>query len=104
MISYKLNKIPFIKLLFAVLLQVFYFNGLGQTGQLRFERIGPEQIPDKIKHKIFKPFVTTKPTGEGTGLALSLSYDIVEAHGGEYRGEAEEGEGLVFIITLPCLN
>jgi signal transduction histidine kinase len=58
-------------------------------------------IPQKILDKIFQPFFTTKPTGEGTGLGLSLSYDIVKAHGGEIRVESNEGEGSVFIIRLP---
>jgi two-component system, NtrC family, sensor kinase len=74
-------------------------------------------IPDHIKDKIFQPFFTTKPTGQGTGLGLSLSYDIVKAHGGELKVESppagqadEEGKGLpsnkagtVFIIKLPLL-
>jgi signal transduction histidine kinase/ligand-binding sensor domain-containing protein len=58
-------------------------------------------IPPKILDKIFQPFFTTKPTGQGTGLGLSLSYDIVKAHGGELRVETKEGEGTVFIIVLP---
>jgi signal transduction histidine kinase len=65
-------------------------------------------IPDDIKDKIFQPFFTTKPTGQGTGLGLSLSYDIVKAHGGELKLKAGEGEGLpagqvgsTFIIQLP---
>ncbi|WP_243431580.1 ATP-binding protein [Algoriphagus lutimaris] len=58
-------------------------------------------IPDSIKEKIFQPFFTSKPTGSGTGLGLSLSYDIVKAHGGEIRVESEEGEGTTFIISLP---
>jgi signal transduction histidine kinase len=58
-------------------------------------------IPEKIKDKIFQPFFTTKPTGEGTGLGLSLSYDIVKAHGGELKVETKEGEGTVFMIQLP---
>ena len=58
-------------------------------------------IPDSIKEKIFQPFFTTKPTGQGTGLGLSLSYDIVKAHGGELRVETKEGEGSEFIIVLP---
>ena len=57
-------------------------------------------IPDKIKDKIFQPFFTTKPTGQGTGLGLSLSYDIVKAHGGEIKVESKEGEGTTFIIIL----
>jgi len=59
-------------------------------------------IPQKVLDKIFQPFFTTKPTGEGTGLGLSLSYDIItKGHGGELRVETKEGEGSVFIIQLP---
>ncbi|HVZ96236.1 MAG TPA: ATP-binding protein [Chitinophagaceae bacterium] len=58
-------------------------------------------IPDSIKEKIFQPFFTTKPTGSGTGLGLSLSYDIIKAHGGEITVESKEGEGTSFIIALP---
>jgi signal transduction histidine kinase/ligand-binding sensor domain-containing protein len=59
-------------------------------------------IPDSIKEKIFQPFFTTKPTGQGTGLGLSLSYDIVKVHGGELRVESEEQDGSEFIIILPA--
>ncbi|MDE3184269.1 MAG: hypothetical protein KGM16_12700 [Bacteroidota bacterium] len=58
-------------------------------------------IPQNIVDKIFQPFFTTKPTGSGTGLGLSLSYDIVKAHGGEIKVETKEGEGSEFIIQLP---
>ncbi|MBS1621192.1 MAG: tetratricopeptide repeat protein [Bacteroidetes bacterium] len=58
-------------------------------------------IPEKIKDKIFQPFFTTKPTGSGTGLGLSLSYDIVKAHGGEIKVESKEGEGSKLIIQIP---
>ncbi len=58
-------------------------------------------IPQKILDKIFQPFFTTKPTGQGTGLGLSLSYDIVKAHGGELKVETKEGEGSEFIIQIP---
>ena len=58
-------------------------------------------IPEDVKEKIFQPFFTTKPTGEGTGLGLSLSYDIVTAHGGELKVETNEDEGTEFIIILP---
>jgi signal transduction histidine kinase len=58
-------------------------------------------IPQKILDKIFQPFFTTKPTGQGTGLGLSLSYDIVKAHGGELKVETKEGKGSEFIIQLP---
>ncbi|MEP7253209.1 MAG: ATP-binding protein, partial [Ginsengibacter sp.] len=67
-------------------------------------------IPQNIVDKIFQPFFTTKPTGQGTGLGLSLSYDIIKAHGGDIRVESKEvrhddpvgwGEGSEFIIQLP---
>jgi signal transduction histidine kinase len=65
-------------------------------------------IPKQVKDKIFQPFFTTKPTGQGTGLGLSLSYDIVKAHGGELKvespypgGAGEKGKGTVFIMKLP---
>jgi C4-dicarboxylate-specific signal transduction histidine kinase len=58
-------------------------------------------IPHNIVDKIFQPFFTTKPTGEGTGLGLSLSYDIVKAHGGTLKVETKEGAGTEFIIELP---
>jgi signal transduction histidine kinase len=58
-------------------------------------------IPQNIVDKIFQPFFTTKPTGSGTGLGLSLSYDIIKAHGGEINVETKEGEGSEFIIELP---
>ena len=58
-------------------------------------------IPQKILDKIFQPFFTTKPTGQGTGLGLSLSYDIVKAHGGEIKVETTENEGTTFTIVLP---
>ena len=60
-------------------------------------------IPQKVLDKIFQPFFTTKPTGEGTGLGLSLSYDIIKAHGGEIKVETKEGEGTSFIIQLPVV-
>ncbi|MBK9106559.1 MAG: two-component sensor histidine kinase [Saprospiraceae bacterium] len=59
-------------------------------------------IPKSVLDKIFQPFFTTKPTGQGTGLGLSLSYDIVKAHGGELRVETKEGDGTEFIISLPA--
>jgi len=59
-------------------------------------------IPQKVLDKIFQPFFTTKPTGQGTGLGLSLAYDIVtKGHGGELKVETREGEGSEFIIQLP---
>ncbi len=60
-------------------------------------------IPDELREKIFEPFFTTKPTGSGTGLGLSLSYDIItQAHGGTLTMESTSGEGATFIITLPA--
>ena len=59
-------------------------------------------IPQKVIDKIFQPFFTTKPTGQGTGLGLSLSYDIVKAHGGEIKVATKEGEGSFFIIQIPA--
>jgi signal transduction histidine kinase len=58
-------------------------------------------IPKNIIDKIFQPFFTTKPTGQGTGLGLSLAYDIVKAHGGELKVETRESLGTEFIIVLP---
>ncbi|NIJ54213.1 two-component regulator propeller domain-containing protein [Dyadobacter arcticus] len=59
-------------------------------------------IPQRVVDKIFQPFFTTKPTGQGTGLGLSLSYDIVtKGHGGELKVETSEGKGSVFMIILP---
>ena len=59
-------------------------------------------IPQKVLDKIFQPFFTTKPTGQGTGLGLSLSYDIVtKGHGGKLKVETKEDEGTTFIIQLP---
>ncbi len=59
-------------------------------------------IPDAIKEKIMQPFFTTKPTGEGTGLGLSLTYDmVVKGHGGSIAVNSIEGEGSEFVITLP---
>jgi signal transduction histidine kinase len=60
-------------------------------------------IPQKVLDKIFQPFFTTKPTGQGTGLGLSLSYDIIKAHGGELKVETKDGEGAEFIIQLPLI-
>lgn len=58
-------------------------------------------IPESIKEKIFQPFFTTKPTGEGTGLGLSLSYDVIKAHKGSIAVESEEGKGTKFTVILP---
>jgi signal transduction histidine kinase/ligand-binding sensor domain-containing protein len=66
-----------------------------------FVRDNGPGIPKNVIDKIFQPFFTTKPTGQGTGLGLSMSYDIVKAHGGEIKVETKEGVGTEFIIHLP---
>jgi two-component system NtrC family sensor kinase len=58
-------------------------------------------IPAKLIDKIFQPFFTSKPAGQGTGLGLSLSYDIIKAHGGEIKADTREGEFTQVIIVLP---
>ncbi|MEO7046329.1 MAG: ATP-binding protein [Ferruginibacter sp.] len=87
-------------------------KGVGGEVEIRVEDNG-NGIPKNIIEKIFQPFFTTKPTGQGTGLGLSLSYDIIKAHGGEIKVESKEarpddpvgrGEGTIFIITLPITN
>ena len=78
-------------------------QNLGKKIEISVKDNGPG-IPDEIKNKIFQPFFTTKPTGQGTGLGLSLSYDIVKAHEGEVKVETKEGEGSTFIIQLPLKN
>ncbi|MEO8766207.1 MAG: ATP-binding protein [Ginsengibacter sp.] len=60
-------------------------------------------ISQKVIDKIFQPFFTTKPTGQGTGLGLSLSYDIIKAHGGELKAQSAEGPGALFTIIIPAL-
>lgn len=59
-------------------------------------------IPQKVLDKIFQPFYTTKPTGQGTGLGLSLSYDIIKVHHGTIKVETKEGEGSAFIVEIPA--
>jgi len=76
------------------------WRGVGGEVQITVTDNG-NGIPQKVLDKIFQPFFTTKPTGQGTGLGLSLSYDIVKAHGGELKVETKEGEGSVFIIQIP---
>jgi signal transduction histidine kinase len=58
-------------------------------------------ISKKIMDKIFQPFFTTKPTGQGTGLGLSMSYDIIKAHGGELKVISTEEEGTEVVVQLP---
>ena len=76
---------------------------LGAEGLLISVSDNGNGIPQNIVDKIIQPFFTTKPTGQGTGLGLSLSYDIIKAHGGEIRVESKEGEGSKFVIQLPTL-
>jgi signal transduction histidine kinase len=75
----------------------------GKLGVLISVRDNGLGIPQKVLDKIFQPFFTTKPTGQGTGLGLSLSYDIIKAHSGELKVETKEGEGAEFIIQLPIV-
>jgi two-component system NtrC family sensor kinase len=75
-------------------------KNLGDKLEIRISDNG-SGIPDAIKDKIFQPFFTTKPTGQGTGLGLSLSYDIVKAHGGELKLETTPGNGATFRIRIP---
>ena len=58
-------------------------------------------MPEGLTEKIFQPFFTTKPTHQGTGLGLSLAYDIVKAHGGEIKVRSMEGLGSTFTIAIP---
>ncbi|MEP7170184.1 MAG: HAMP domain-containing sensor histidine kinase, partial [Bacteroidota bacterium] len=71
-----------------------------KTVQIKVKDSGTGMSPE-IKNKIFQPFFTTKPTGQGTGLGLSLCYDIIKSHGGEFTVESIEGEYAEFIIVLP---
>jgi len=73
---------------------------LGDRVEIRVEDNG-DGIPKNIIDKIFQPFFTTKPTGQGTGLGLSLAYDMVKAHGGEISVHTKEGEYSVFLVSLP---
>jgi signal transduction histidine kinase len=73
---------------------------VGDKAELRVMDNG-NGIPKKVLDKIFQPFFTTKPAGQGTGLGLSLAYDIItKGHGGELKVETKEGEGSEFIIQL----
>ncbi|WP_373493204.1 ATP-binding protein [Aquiflexum sp.] len=77
-------------------------KNLGDKIEISISDNGPG-IPTSIKDKIFQPFFTTKPTGQGTGLGLSLSYDIVKAHNGELKVKSKEVEGTEFLIILPYI-
>ena len=78
--------------------------GTKKTGNTVYIKISDNGggIPQKIADKIFQPFFTTKPTGQGTGLGLSLAYDIVKAHGGEINVNSKDGQGSEFIIAIPA--
>lgn len=76
-------------------------KNLGDRIEIRIRDNGPG-IPPNIMDKIFQPFFTTKPAGQGTGLGLSLAYDIVtKGHNGTLKVSSEEGQGSEFIIQLP---
>ena len=75
-------------------------KNLGNKIEIRVSDNGTG-IPTDIKEKIFQPFFTTKPTGQGTGLGLSLSYDIVKAAGGEIKLSSVDGKGTSFTILIP---
>jgi signal transduction histidine kinase len=77
-------------------------KNLGGSIEIRVRDNGTG-VPRNVLEKIFQPFFTTKPTGQGTGLGLSLSYDIIRGHAGELKVETEEGEFAEFIIRLPVL-
>lgn len=87
------------------LYEEFKYDSKGQKDKaLQYFKTSSElyqKSGDQIKDKIFQPFFTTKPSGQGTGLGLSLSYDIVKMHGGELRVESKKGEESSFIIVLP---
>jgi signal transduction histidine kinase len=75
---------------------------LDGTIEIRIADNGPG-IPNNVKKRIFEPFFTTKPTGSGTGLGLSMSYDIVtKGHGGSLDVVSEEGQGAIFVVRLPA--
>ena len=74
---------------------------VGNSIEIRIKDNGPG-IPEKVRARIFEPFFTTKPTGSGTGLGLSMAYDIVtKGHGGTLDVESEEGQGATFVVRLP---
>ena len=88
-------------------------EGYQPTVSVRTERVGDQVeirvkdngngISQKVVDKIFQPFFTTKPAGQGTGLGLSLSYDIIKAHGGEIKVVSKEGDGAEFVVLIPAV-
>ncbi|HSF53373.1 MAG TPA: tetratricopeptide repeat protein [Algoriphagus sp.] len=94
------KKNPELKPLVKVSTQILLNNSEKPMLQITVSDNGPG-IPETILDKIFQPFFTTKPPGQGTGLGLSLSYDIVKAHGGELKVKSELGEFTQFMIFLP---
>jgi signal transduction histidine kinase len=79
-------------------------GGGGPGAEIRVKDNG-NGIPDAIKDKIMQPFFTTKPAGEGTGLGLSLSYDmVVKGHGGSIAVDTKEGEFTELVVSLPINN
>ena len=86
---------------FTITLYIISLKGFGGGRALISVRDNGKGIPQKVLDKIFQPFFTTKPTGQGTGLGLSLSYDIIKAQGGEITMENKEGEGTTFIVLIP---
>jgi signal transduction histidine kinase len=79
---------------------IVHTRKLGDKVEIEVEDNG-NGIPKNIVDKIFQPFFTTKPTGQGTGLGLSLGYDIIKGHGGKINVKTKEGEGSEFTIQLP---
>ena len=77
------------------------YRTLRAYGSVDSVKVNGPGIPKEIKDKIFQPFFTTKPTGSGTGLGLSLAYDIVKAHGGALQLADRVKDGTTFTITLP---
>jgi signal transduction histidine kinase len=87
-----------------VVVQTKRISGKAETDSVEINvKDNGNGIPRRILDKIFQPFFTTKPTGHGTGLGLSLAYDIVKAHGGEIKVDTIEGKGSEFVIQLPLV-
>ena len=83
-----------------IAIKTSYANGFIQI-TIRDDGIG---IPDKVHKNIYDPFFTTKPVGQGTGLGLTISYNIIEKHNGTIRFDTKEGQGTEFKILLPVNN